>query len=89
MTRKIIRTSMNEREQEEYSFLKQRLGISDDSKALKKAIRLVHRYYDLLKHNKTSVPQEFLVIESDMIRYKQTPPEQSFADWIKDKEKQG
>lgn len=69
MTRKIVRTSLNENEQKAYNLLSERLGISNESDLIKKAIMIANTYCDQLEKD---VPQEVFQAYLDKLRYTRT-----------------
>lgn len=81
--RKIIKSSMNEEELKVFLFLKERLNEADHSKAVKKAILLLHFFLDQFQR---SVSPELLEILFNNVKYKQDAYGCSFEDWLKDQD---
>jgi len=69
MARITKKASMNKEEQKDFAKLSERLGISNDSDLLKKAIRLANHYCDFIEK---LVPQEVFQAYLDKLHYTKT-----------------
>lgn len=82
--RKKITVSLDDKEQDIFKFLKERISESEDSKASKLAYDLVHEYLDMVSDLKAPVGQRLLEVIFYRMKFGYKPYTQKFQDWLKE-----